>query len=113
MIVTYNPLVQKQQEDLDRSVQRQFACDTSDLSGSKWPDKVRKNLRNPFSATTEGEHNLPPEIAPLIFSDDEDENENTETRKKARPWDRMNNYFDNRARARYVSLSNSRQGGFH
>jgi hypothetical protein len=103
MIVTYNPLPQQQQEDINTSIKRPPARGNSDLSRSKWPGKITKNLRNPFSATTEGEQNLPSEIAPLIFSDDD---ESVEMKRKEKPWNKLNDYFDKRARARYVSLSN-------
>ena len=111
MIVTYNPLPQQQQEDINTSISRPSASGASGPSQSKWPEKVTKNFRNPFSATTEGEQNLPSEIAPLIFSDDEDEND--QMKKKDKPWDKLNDYFDKRARARYVSLSNFQRGSFH
>ncbi|CEJ56786.1 hypothetical protein PMG11_02984 [Penicillium brasilianum] len=103
MIVTYNPLPQQQQEDIKTSIKRPSAGGASGPSRSKWPEKVTKILRNPSSATTEGEQNLPSEIAPLIFSDDD---ENFEIKKKEKPWNKLNGYFDKRARARYASESN-------
>lgn len=110
MIVTYNPLAQQQQEEISTSISRPSASGDSGSSRSKWPGKVKKNLRNPFSATTEGEQNLPSEIAPLIFSDDEDEK--VQMKMKEKPWDKLNDYFDKRARARYVSLSSFQWEGF-
>lgn len=104
MIVTYNPLAQEQQKDINTSISRQSVHGDPGLSRSKWPKKVVKNLRDPSSATTEGEQNLPSEIAPQIFSSDEDEK--LQKNKKEKPWDSLNDYFDKRARARYVCLSN-------
>ncbi|KAJ5569152.1 hypothetical protein N7450_011638 [Penicillium hetheringtonii] len=102
MIVTYNPLAQQQQKDISTSITRPSDNGNSGPSRREWPEKVAKNLRNPFSTTTEGEQNLPSEIAPLIFSDDEDGN----SQMKEKPWDKLNDYFDRRARARYASESN-------
>lgn len=101
LIVTYNPLALLEQEDINNSIER--GSNGEDLSSSKrkWPAKVAKNLRNPFSATTEGEQHLPSEIAPLIFSEDEDKEAMP---KKEKPWEKMNSYLDKRARARYASL---------
>lgn len=110
MIVAYNPLAQQQQEDIDTSISRSSAKGNPDLSRSKWPEKVAKNLRNPFSVTIEGEQNLPPEIAPLTFPNDEDEE--FQMKEKRKPWNKLNIYFDKRARARYVCLSNYQQEGF-
>ncbi|KAJ5305639.1 uncharacterized protein N7443_005299 [Penicillium atrosanguineum] len=104
MIVTYNPLAQQQQKEISTSISRPSASGASGSSRSKWPGKVTKNLRNPFSATTEGEQNLPSEIAPLIFSDNEDEK--VQMKMKEKPWDKLNDYYDKRARARYASESN-------
>jgi hypothetical protein len=103
MIVTYNPLAQQQQEDINTSISRSSAKGDPGLSRSKWLEKVAKNLRNPFSVNTEGEQNLPSEIAPLIFSNDKDEK--FQMKEKERSWDKLNGYFDKRARARYVCLS--------
>ncbi|KAJ5198549.1 uncharacterized protein N7498_007666 [Penicillium cinerascens] len=105
MIVTYNPLPRQQQEDINTSINRASASGAPGPSRNKWPEKVKKNLRNPFSAAAEGEENLPSEIAPLIFSDDEDKN--VQMKKKEKPWDKLNDYFDKRARARYASESNN------
>ncbi|KAJ6000789.1 hypothetical protein N7481_001198 [Penicillium waksmanii] len=101
MIVAYNPLPQQQQEDINTSMVKSSASANPGPSQSKWPNKVKQNLRNPFSATTEGEQNLPSEIAPLTFFDDEAESD--KIGKKEKPWDKLNNYFDKRARARYVT----------
>lgn len=110
MIVAYNPLPQQQQEDINTSINRSSASADAGPSQSRWPKKVKKNLRNPFFATTEGEQNLPAEIAPLIFSDDEAESGVKE--KKEKPWDKLDIYLDKRARARYVSLLNFHRGAF-
>lgn len=106
MIVTYNPLARQQQEDIKASIKIPSVIGASGPTRIKLPEKVTKNLRNPISATTEGEQNLPSEIAPLIFSDDE--GEKIEMKKKEKPWNKLNDYFDKRARARYVSLSDFR-----
>lgn len=102
MIVAYNPLSQKQQEDTDATIKELSTSADPGTTQNKWPKTVKKNLRNPFSATTDGEQNLPSEIAPLTFSENEPESD--QMGKQEKPWDRLNNYFDKRARARYVSF---------
>ncbi|GAD99667.1 conserved hypothetical protein [Paecilomyces variotii No. 5] len=95
LIVTYNPIPLKDQDDfMDKNIEK------SATSPSNWPRKVKKNLRDPFSATTQGGQNLPIEVAPLIFPDDEEGDPNT--KPKAKTWNRLNDYFDKRARARYA-----------
>ena len=82
------------------------ASSSSGSAGDKWPKKVAKNLRNPFTATTEGEQNLPAEVAPLIFLREEDDE--AQFNNKSKPWAKVNDYLDKRARARYASDSHPR-----
>ncbi|KAL1859224.1 hypothetical protein Plec18170_002340 [Paecilomyces lecythidis] len=97
LIVTYNPVPLKDQEDfIDKNIAK------SEASPSNWPRKVTKNLRDPFSATTQGGQNLPLEVAPLVFPEDE-EDENSSSKMKTKTWNKLNDYFDKRARARYAS----------
>ncbi|KAJ6166988.1 hypothetical protein N7470_002435 [Penicillium chermesinum] len=103
MIVTYNPLPQQEQEEINKSIKRPSTGGASGSSRVKWPQKIRENLRDPFSVTTEGEQNLPVEIAPLVFADDEDRR--VQIQSKDKPWTKLNDYFDKRARARYASES--------
>ncbi|KAJ5602113.1 hypothetical protein N7510_011647 [Penicillium lagena] len=85
LIVTYNPLPQKQQEDINTTIEVPSSSRESTVPRRKWPQKFAKNLRNPFSTSTEGEQNLPSEVAPLIFSE---EDEGACMKKKDKPWNK-------------------------
>ncbi|KAH8703687.1 hypothetical protein BGW36DRAFT_278623, partial [Talaromyces proteolyticus] len=105
VIVKYNPVPVKEQGDITTMIGASSSHIDSTASPMKLHKKVAVNLRNPVSATTEGEQNLPTECAPLIFS--EEENEDTKVKTKVKPWNKINQYFDKRARARYAAESNN------
>ena len=77
---------------------------TTKKQKQSFPARARTNLRNPVAGTVEGEENLPSSVAPLVYP-----NASTAThasRKSAEERSaitRINNYFDDRAQARYVS----------
>lgn len=66
--------------------------------------RARKNLRNPIAGTVEGEESLPSNIAPLIYLDDSEVDQDTARPVKERnTFTRITTYLDDRAQARYVS----------
>ncbi|BAE54973.1 unnamed protein product [Aspergillus oryzae RIB40] len=76
-------------------------------------------VRNPVSGKSQGAHNLPTAVAPLMFIDDRRQHkellsdgcslESTEkvksSKRAKRAFDTFNDYLDRRARAQYVSLA--------
>lgn len=109
VIVKYNPVPVKDQEDIHAIMSAKSS--SGEPTGSR-TKKIKANLRNPILATTEGEQNLPPEIAPLVFSEEDDKA--LQTKRRGLSWNELNEYFDKRARARYVSfLAVCMQSGFY
>ena len=102
LILKHNPVPEKEQEDIDAMITASSSTINSKVSKTKWQEKLKTNLRNPFSATTEGENNLPSEVAPLIFA--EQDNEVQQPKTKGTLWNDVNRYLDKRARAIYASF---------
>ncbi|KAE8153103.1 hypothetical protein BDV25DRAFT_137174 [Aspergillus avenaceus] len=103
LIVSYNPsttIISKNKSDMDIIAQAVSQPSTH----PNFIRKAKKNLRNPFPATTEGQQNLPPMIAPLVFPSAVDEAVAPKN-KFTRRVDRLNNYLDRRAQARYAAES--------
>lgn len=98
LLMAYNPIPMQKKDKTD--VAQTISAAMPPSSGGGLSAKLKKNLRNPFANVTEGEENLPEQVAPLIFPE-----------KPAKPgkkskWAKynLNDFFDKRAQARYVSL---------
>ena len=106
--MAYTPLKVNQNTQLDvDEAMFNAQLPPSTLSSTKeqnFPERARRNLRNPVAGTIEGEESLPSNVAPLVYP-----NESTTAQESRRPANeknvikRVNNYLDNRAQARYVS----------
>ena len=108
LIMAYNPTTMPGKETPD-PVQAMASHDRSSSSTARgFPSKAKQNLRSPAAGTSQGEAGLPDSVAKLVHPDIVDatvhRDSNSATKKKA--FARLNNYFDRRAQARYVSLNN-------
>lgn len=112
MIMSYEPEAYDElKSQSSQSLSSQLSRFGSLASGS-W-------VRNPVSGKSQGAHNLPTAVAPLMFIDDRRQHkellsdgcslESTEkvksSKRAKRAFDTFNDYLDRRARAQYVSLA--------
>ncbi|KAF7596221.1 hypothetical protein BBP40_002753 [Aspergillus hancockii] len=106
LIVAYNP-VPLTKGERSNNVEPVLQTVPRHTTNSSFVGKAKKNLRNPFSITAEGQHNLPPMIAPLIFPENSQEPQPPSNKldKIKRRLDRINKYLDRRAQARYAAES--------
>lgn len=69
---------------------------------------AKHNLRDPTAATSQGPESLPVSVATLVYPDASkapSSPSSPETKKRKMAFARLNDYFDRRAQARYVRLS--------
>ncbi|OAL30796.1 hypothetical protein AYO22_01416 [Fonsecaea multimorphosa] len=110
LLMSYNPIAmgtQSAREDPDALSKALLS--SSPTSKQKLTARAKKNLRNPIAATAEGEENLPTSTAPLIYPETigvEKPRSPGEPEQKQKLGDRLNQYFDKRAQARYAKESN-------
>ena len=99
LIMSYKPIATDKKAKVDPALAMLDHEPSS--SGSGFPSKAKRNLRNPLAGVSHGEESLPDSVARLVFPTKSNESEGTNKKKKV--FSKLNNYFDQRAQARYVS----------
>jgi hypothetical protein len=101
--MAYNPVAADKKEKVDDTQIVSKLVPPS--SGRGLSARAKRNLRDPVAGTAEGEENLPATVAPLVYPDYYVKNRSPgEQEKKRNKITRLNDYFDRRAQARYVSV---------
>lgn len=109
LLMAYKPIAfgEKAQFDVAEAIPTDQSVHPTSMSTKEQPlpTRAKKNLRNPVAGTTEGEESLPSNIAPLIHPNSSNAKlESGESAKERNGLNRLANYFDDRASARYVSV---------
>ncbi|KAF4943719.1 hypothetical protein FGADI_13218 [Fusarium gaditjirri] len=99
LLMSYNPVSIGNKEKID-PVQAMLKQESTAGASSK----VKKNLRNPSAGVSYGQDDLPDSVATLVYPTIERATQNTN--KKKAVFAKLNDYFDQRAQARYASESN-------
>ncbi|EWG54343.1 hypothetical protein FVEG_12583 [Fusarium verticillioides 7600] len=99
LLMSYNPISTSNKEKTD-PVQAMLKHKSTAGASSK----TRRNLRNPSAGVSHGQDDLPDSVATLVYPTIERTTQNSY--KKKAVFAKLNNYFDQRAQARYASESN-------
>ncbi|RBQ80364.1 hypothetical protein FVER14953_12583 [Fusarium verticillioides] len=97
--MSYNPISTSNKEKTD-PVQAMLKHKSTAGASSK----TRRNLRNPSAGVSHGQDDLPDSVATLVYPTIERTTQNSY--KKKAVFAKLNDYFDQRAQARYGSESN-------
>lgn len=106
LLMSYNPIpLGIAGEAGDADAVSNAISSSSPTSKQPFIAKAKKNLRNPVAGTAEGEDNLPTSTAPLIYPETHvgGTSPSQDPKQKQKLGERLNNYFDKRSQARYVS----------
>jgi len=106
MIMTYDPVPQDKKRRMK-------------IGSAASSNSFMRNIRNPCTTDPENASRLPSLVSPLIFHEDEVQDvpgaNEEETKLKTKPlakvgqqWNRLENYLDRRAWAKYVGLTPNR-----
>nr|RBQ87687.1 hypothetical protein FVER53263_12583 [Fusarium verticillioides] len=95
LLMSYNPISTSNKEKTD-PVQAMLKHKSTAGASSK----TRRNLRNPLAGVSHGQNDLPDFVATLVYPTIERTTQNSY--KKKAVFAKLNDYFDQRAQARYV-----------
>lgn len=104
LLMAYNPISTGAETKVDPEQTIESRKTPLSPSASRF-SKAKRNLRNPTDGTSQGADNLPPSVAPLVFPDTAKTGQQRSDAKTKKAFDRLNNYFDRRAQARYAAES--------
>ncbi|KAF5985796.1 hypothetical protein FCOIX_1911 [Fusarium coicis] len=99
LLMSYSPISTSNKEKTD-PVQAMLKHKSTAGASSK----TRRNLRNPSAGVSHGQDDLPDSVATLVYPTIEQTTQNSS--KKKAVFAKLNDYFDQRAQARYASESN-------
>ncbi|QGI82561.1 hypothetical protein CEK25_009290 [Fusarium fujikuroi] len=99
LLMSYSPISTINKERVDPA-QAMLKLESTSATSSK----AKRNLRNPLAGVSHGEEDLPDSVATLIYPTIERTTPDTD--KKRTVFAKLNDYFDQRAQARYASESN-------
>ncbi|KAF5700761.1 hypothetical protein FGLOB1_10553 [Fusarium globosum] len=96
LLMSYSPISTVNKERVDPA-QAMLKRESTSTTSSK----AKRNLRNPLAGVSHGEEDLPDSVATLIYPTVERTTPNTG--KKKTVFAKLNDYFDQRAQARYLT----------
>lgn len=104
LIMAYNPIATGAKGQLDDAEAINKSQASSSLSKRSLPGRALKKLRSPVVGTAQGQESLPPNVATLVYPGSTAKSQIPGEPKKKNAMKRLDNYFDQRAQARYVSI---------